>query len=318
MHPHARQRCLRPALDRRPVEALALAPRPPDPLPPPPAGCPPGGMPRSPRRSPSRGIGAPPSARTPRAGGSAAARVGPAMHHLRCDASRPGRPLLRSARTGGASTCTRSHGSGAPSSRKRSRANSLGTITASACSTTGAATARGPPRTPAPRRGCRGSCAAPRAACCARGSACTPARRVKHTPTAHTRRYWCRCSTTRAPAAARRRQRPPAKRRVEVVRVHHPRSPAPHRVRHLSRVEAAAQQPRGGPVAPAAVFRIPRHQLGGLAQPLTHQPHQVVHHTLLTSRRAVAVVQEEDHCTQTMVAMRILSLRVFASRTIAS
>ena len=36
-------------------------------------------------------------------------------------------------RQGGASTCTRSHGSGAPSSRSRSRANPLGTITASAC-----------------------------------------------------------------------------------------------------------------------------------------------------------------------------------------
>ena len=106
---------------------------------------------------------------------------------------------------------------------------------------------------------------------------------------------------------ARRRQRTPAEGRMDVVRVHHPCSRTTHHIPHFARVDTSAQQPHGGLSTarrPAAALggqggiprrRLPRQQLGGLAHPLAHQPHQFVHHALLTPRRAVAVVQEEDH-----------------------
>ena len=59
------------------------------------------------------------------------------------------------------------------------------------------------------------------------------------------------------------------------------------RARHCS----AALHGYGG----APRRRPPRQQLGGVAHPLVHQPHQVVHHALLASGRAISVVQEEDH-----------------------
>ncbi len=52
---------------------------------------------------------------------------------------------------------------------------------------------------------------------------------------------------------AGRRQCTPAEGRVDVVRVHHASARAAHRVPHLARVETAAQQSRGRPVAPAPV-----------------------------------------------------------------
>jgi hypothetical protein len=42
-------------------------------------------------------------------------------------------------------------------------------------------------------------------------------------------------------------------------------------------------------------LRVPLEQLSRDAQVLAHQPQQVLHRALLAPRRAVAVVQDEDH-----------------------
>ena len=93
---------------------------------------------------------------------------------------------------------------------------------------------------------------------------------------------------------ARGGERPPAERRLQVVGVHDARAGGAHRGGDLLLAQTAAQQasrrPRG-----AQRGGVPREQLRVLAQPLAHERQQVLDDPLLPARRAVAVVQEEDH-----------------------
>ena len=92
----------------------------------------------------------------------------------------------------------------------------------------------------------------------------------------------------------RRGQRAPAERRVEVVGVHDPRAGAPDGRRDLLGLEAAAQQP-GRRAGAAERGGIALEQFGVFSQALAQQPQEVGDGALLAARRAIAVVQDEDH-----------------------
>jgi hypothetical protein len=89
-------------------------------------------------------------------------------------------------------------------------------------------------------------------------------------------------------------QRSPAEGRIEVMSVYDTRSSEPNRFAHVPRVQPSPQQSESGTSA-TELGRVAREQLGGLAQVLADEPHQVLHHPLLAARRSVAVVEEQDH-----------------------
>jgi hypothetical protein len=81
-----------------------------------------------------------------------------------------------------------------------------------------------------------------------------------------------------------------------------------HGALHLAGVEAAAQQPEGRS-ASAELARGSREQLAVLAETLAHEPEQVVDDALLPARRAVSVVQKENHPRESLVRKRRAQLR---------
>jgi hypothetical protein len=85
-----------------------------------------------------------------------------------------------------------------------------------------------------------------------------------------------------------------AERRIEVVRVNDARSTQPNRLDHLLRVQPSSQQSQSGTDGPL-LRGVAREQLGGLANVLANEPHQILDDPLLATRRSIAVVEEQDH-----------------------
>jgi hypothetical protein len=77
---------------------------------------------------------------------------------------------------------------------------------------------------------------------------------------------------------------------VQVVRVDDRRAGQPHRRADVAGAQAAAQQPVRR-LAATEANAVARQQPRLLAEPLPHQPHQLLHRTLLTAQRPVAVVR---------------------------
>ncbi len=86
-----------------------------------------------------------------------------------------------------------------------------------------------------------------------------------------------------------RRQRAPAERGMQIVGMHDTRAAEAHRAFDFARLEAPAQKPDRRTCA-RAPGRVAGHELGGLAEPLTHERHEILDDTLLATGAAIAVV----------------------------
>ena len=95
----------------------------------------------------------------------------------------------------------------------------------------------------------------------------------------------------------------PTEGRMEVVRVEDPGSAEANRLGHLLGAQAAAQQAERG-AGDIETGRLALEQLGGLAELLADEPHQVPHDPLLPTGGAIAVVQEQDHASRKPIAGR--------------
>ena len=135
----------------------------------------------------------------------------------------------------------------------------------------GAARAPASRRTRAPRGASRGSCAG------RPGSVLRPWQRVhsrpavKHTPTAQTSRYWCRCTTTRAPAprAAASARQPNAGPRLWACTT---RAPVRRTAGATSSGRRPPAQQRGRRAGTPEERRVALQQLRVLAELLAHEP----------------------------------------------
>ena len=209
-------------------------------------------------------------------------------------APRRGRASAGRSAAGVQATRTRSHGSGAPSSARRSRAKRLGTrITSASCHQ---------PTLPGRQRGgveggLRDAAAAvagepwERVASVAAGALLAAGE--AHPDRAH-EPVLVQVQHHPRPRLTSRRQRPPAEARLQVVSVDQPGARPPHGVRDLPRGLAAAQQPQRR-LRPPGRRRVAGQQLGALAEVLTDEPQQILHHALLATGGAVAVMEEQDH-----------------------
>jgi hypothetical protein len=82
------------------------------------------------------------------------------------------------------------------------------------------------------------------------------------------------------------------------MRVDHARPAEANRLRHFLRMQPSAQQSKRGPAGTQS-GRVALQELRGLAEVLSDEPHQVLHHPLLPTSCAIAVVQEQDHAGRT-------------------
>ena len=113
-------------------------------------------------------------------------------------------------------------------------------------------------------------------------------------PTAQTSRYWCRCTTTRAPAprAAASARQPNAGCRLWAWTTRAPvRRTAARDLVGRRPPRSSAGRRAGAPEQRRVAFE----QLGVLAEVLADQPQQVLDGALLAPGVPVAVVQEQDH-----------------------
>jgi hypothetical protein len=80
----------------------------------------------------------------------------------------------------------------------------------------------------------------------------------------------------------------------QIVGVEDPRPGHAHRLCDILWVETPSKEAGGG-ARSAELARVACEQLHGLSEALADKLHQFVHDALLSTRRAIAVVQEENH-----------------------
>ncbi len=200
----------------------------------------------------------------------------------------------RTLRPGEAATWTLSAGSGAPSSRSRVSANSLGTIAASKAPPCGRAKATARRRRRAASRASAAAVVDHARQRVVGVAARALATRGEADPDGADCPVLVKMRDDARARFARRGERPPAERGLQVVSVDDARARASHGARDLIGREAAAQDPGRGAAA-TEQRRVAREQLGLLAEVLADQPQQVLDRALLAAALPVAVVEEEDH-----------------------